>query len=168
MSKKGHFDMNAFQNQVIQEFDFLKTTNNFDSQYFENPFLKYETGTGKQSYFRKFIWTSFFKIIGCLEKKALQVYSENSNITEYERKSKDILLHPGLKRILCAKLREKISPSLLEQEKELTVIKIVTLSLVDENSFQDLSVELDAKLFAYIVHGILEKGVENYCSHLLA
>lgn len=165
MSEPVNFDLNTFQSKVIQEYDFLKSMKKLNSQYFENPYGKYANFSEKQNFVNKLIWIAAFKIIGCLEKKALHAYSEQADITEYEKKSKDIIFHPKIKKILCSALDKKMTPDLLGEEKDIRVIKIVTSSLTKESIVEDLPIDLDAKLFAFMVHGILQESIKNYCQN---
>jgi hypothetical protein len=163
MIELENFDLNLFQSSVVQEYAVLKKMKEALSQYSENPDARFHIDTDQQGYWSSLIWKGVFKVVGILEKNALQEYSGKPENIEYAKKSKYIVNHPKIKQLLCPSLEKEIHDDLLDEEKDIKTIKVVTSLIIKENIIKEFSIDLDAKLFAYMIDNILQKNIKSYC-----
>lgn len=165
MYELNNFNLQSFQQKVIEEYKEVKFIKDKDEAYFKDPYKKYADPMVKQSFFNTFVWSGFFKVIAVLEKKATQAYRKKPENVEAEKRSKEIIFQPKIRKILCPSLRQKLNPDLLAQEKTLQIIKIVTTLLTEARTAEEFSIKIEPKLFAYMVYEISQAGIEAYCQN---
>ena len=69
MYKPYDFNLQYFQQKVIEEYKELKFIKDKDEEYFKDPNKDYTDPAFNQGCLNKFVWSGFFKIIGIGEKK---------------------------------------------------------------------------------------------------
>ena len=164
MSKPSDFNLQVFQSEVIKEFNLLlKIIDTADGYSDDSQYKKSDNNTKKRSLFREFISTKFFRVVSNFEKKTANLYLNKPDVVEYRKKAKSLVFDVRIQQILCSILLSKITSDLLEEERMLELIKIVTQSLTEDKIIEKFSIDLDSVLFAFMVYELTQKRVENYC-----
>jgi hypothetical protein len=159
MPELNKLDLADFQTEVFKNFNTLLWMNEVrNKELGERLDLKPE----EENSWSSFLSTSFYKTIGYLEKITIEKFFNKRDILEYESKSRALLFNEKIRQILCPHLIN-IDENLLEEEKVLQAIKILTSELLKQPIKENFDVDKDSHLFAFMTFALFEKGINKYC-----
>ncbi len=165
MQKNAEFDLKKFQSEVFQEFETLKMIKavaliNSEKNYkVKNIKEKIEKPKLKEGLVINFL----LKIIASAGKSAEQKFIEDDGFIKNEQKAKEIVENPNIKRVLCRKLKKEITSNLFIEAKMVKIVRILTDSLLEEETAKEFLIEKDAQLFSQMAFLIYNKGISNFC-----
>ena len=165
MKTNSEFDLKKFQSEVFDELTNMKAV--FGLSQFH---LK---GFGSSEKFKKRIGDPDAKY-GLVIKAILRFFSflgkkANTNIlnkpefVEMERKAAEIADNPKIKRILCQALKKEIRSDLFKEAVHVKLVKVLTVSLTQEEIIEEFFIEKDVRLFSLIALRILRTRISHYC-----
>jgi hypothetical protein len=161
MNEIDNLNLNQFQSEVFYQYTILR-----DMQE-PSPFVKETSkrfdGQKKQTFWNSILWKPIFSVMAHIEKKALQKYHSKPDYLEYKKQSNLIINDPKIKQKLCSLLNKEDMSDLMDEEKAIKTIKIITSELLRKDLPENFYVESDATLFAFISFDILCMGIQNYC-----
>ena len=154
MTEDADFDLEKFQEQVLNEFTFLKARNLQET--FKREDVRRE--------FRKSPWGCFliplFIFAGKFSDTLLRDEERKKNYEVFEKEAEDLLAQDEIKEDICKSLRNISPPEILTEDK---FVKKVTEILAEKSLRKQFVIPLEPVLFAFIASQIFENGIENFC-----
>lgn len=160
MKESNTFDLADFQSKVFKQFNTLLTMEDVRNKDLTE---RLDINLEKENSWSSFLSNYFYKTVECLEKETVKMFFNKRDILEYQSKSRALLFNKNIKKILCPHLI-MIDESLLDEEKVLQAIKILTSELLNESVKEKYSIDKDFHLFAFMTLALFDKGINNYCS----
>lgn len=157
------YEKESFQSQIINEYTYLKRMVDSLSDYSKNPYGRFINDIKEPKSLKQCAKSIFFRIAAFVEHSSLVQFIKTPDYLKYVEKSRNLLSNPELKESLCSLFKSEIGNDLLEEEKTIKIIKILSTVLLVEKKLSKFSVDLDTKLFAFMTLEIQKKGVDNYC-----
>ncbi len=158
------YEKEAFQTKIINEYTSLKRMVDSLSDYSKTPYGRFINEIKEPKSLKQWAKSIFFRIAAFVEYSSGAQFIKTPDYLKYVEKSKEIISSPEIRKSLCYLFRTEIGIDLLEEEKSIRIIKILTTVLLDEKKSSKFSFDLDSKLFALMTLEIQKEGVNNYCS----
>jgi len=148
------FDSEKFQEEVLNDFEFLKTWKKHQSSTFEERIADLGEKRGCLS-------VLFFKGLDKLETKATQSFEEQRNFIKWEKEAERLLAIPVIREALCSTLKDFVKKEILNDER---LVNLVVETLEDDAYKKTFAIHSESILFAFICHKLSQTGIEKYCN----
>jgi hypothetical protein len=158
-----NYEKESFQTKIINEYTYLKRMVDSLSDYSKNPYGRFINDIKGPKSLKQCAKSTFFRIAAFVEHLSVAQFVKTPDYLKYVEKSKEIISNPEIKKSLCPLFRSEIGSDLLEEEKTIKIIKILTTVLLDKKNSSKFSFDLDSRLFAFITLEIQKEGINNYC-----
>ena len=158
MSESNAFDLADFQSKVFKQFNTLLSMEDV-----RNKELTERLDLNLENSWSFFLSNYFYKTVESMKKYAIEGFFNKRDILEYQSKSRALLFNENIKKIICPHLIV-IDENLLDEEKVLKAIKILTSELLIKSISEKFSIDRDVHLFAFMTFALFDKGINKYCS----
>ncbi|QQS40228.1 MAG: hypothetical protein IPM63_12790 [Acidobacteriota bacterium] len=156
----SRFDERAFRSQVFSEYLFLRKLEESTKGVTENPDRSPKEIAKKHGCLSGL----FMPAINKMARLAADKTYEQKQVNEDRGGAKELLDRKEIKDRLCPRLTELPGQSLLPEELEIKIIRILVEELASETEIEEPLLERNPSKFAQLAMEVLDRGIENCCA----